>query len=755
VSWRAKLPPALWLFTTALLVLYLLFKLPGTAWNSNITAAMPGTAAPWQQQLLQQNQSSRHLSLMLSGMPLAELRAAAAALQQQPLNQLHWLQPGKMLQQLQQQYQQHQALLASPAALQQLQTGQYQALVDTAWQRLLSPAPLLHGALQQDPLLLTQQFIEQQPQISALQPRQAWFETATGSTDQPVILLYANLSIDPFDRSAAGALALALQQQLQQLQQQWPALQLARSGVLFHAVHAADNAAFEMQFYGTISLLAILLLLWLNFSSIKPLLLALAVLSCATLSGLAAVLWLIPQPHVLALVFATTLIGIAIDYSFHGMLAANQGRRYFRAMLPSLALGLLTTLLGYFTLAVLPFALLNQVAIFMCAGLIAAFISVWLLFPLCIAPHSLKVNQRVLRWCAAISQAYAALPRHIVLRCALVSLLLLAGLLSQLRFADDVRLFNQSPATLLAEEQQVRTLGKQQWDSRFIVVLADTAQQVLQRETALQPLLQQWQQQGWLTGWQALSQQLPPQQQQDLLQQQLQRAYQSDPVQHYLAQLQLAPPPAITQRLLPDNFVSPLRQQMLPLAEEFAGVILLSGVAVPQQALAELTAMPQVYWLDPIADTNKVLAQLRQQLSQWLLLALAVTMLILLWRRGVAAACGITLMLVLAVGGALLLSQLLQQQLNIFNLVAALLVLALALDYGVFFTAGLDRVGVYQAVMLSALTSCLAFGLLSFSQTPAVAGFGFTVFSGVALAALLAPLLTVVGVKESKSCGTL
>ena len=90
------------------------------------------------------------------------------------------------------------------------------------------------------------------------------------------------------------------------------------------------------------------------------------------------------------------------------------------------------------------------------------------------------------------------------------------------------------------------------------------------------------------------------------------------------------------------------------LSEQFAGVILLSGVAVPQQALTELTAMPQVYWLDPIADTNNVLVQLRQQLSQWLLLALAVTLLILLWRRGVAAACGITLMLVLAVGGALL-----------------------------------------------------------------------------------------------------
>lgn len=752
---RQRLPLLVWLSSVVLMLIFVMLTLPGTKWNSNITAAIPGAAEPWQQQLLQQNQSSRHLSLMLSGMPMDELRTAAARLQQQTIADLHWYQPGLLFQQLQLQYQQHQALLASPEALHLLQTGQYQALVDAAWLRLLSPAPLLDNALQQDPLLLTQQFIEQSSLTTGLQPRQSWFETTAGSIEPAVILLHAHLSIDPFDRNASTTLALELQQQLEQLQQQWPALNIARSGVLFHAVQAGDNASFEMQFYGGISLAVILLLLLINFSSIKPLLLAITILSCATLSGLAAVLLLVPQPHVLALVFATTLIGIAIDYSFHGMLAANQGKHYFRAMLPSMALGLLTTLLGYLTLTVLPFTLLNQVAIFMCAGLIAAFISVWIVFPQCISASNLRVNQRVLRYCAAIMQAYSKVSVKVLMSGAVSAVLLLILALPQLRFADDVRLFNQSPATLLAQEQQVRALGKQQWDSRFIIVLADSAQQVLQQETALQHLLEYWQQQGWLTGWQALSQQLPPQKLQDELQQQLQLAYQSAPVQSYLQQLQLKVPAAVSSRLLPDNFNSPLQQQLLTLTDQFAGVILLNGVSAPAEAIDQLSALPQVFWLDPITDTNKVLAELRDQLSLWLMLAVLVTLVILLWRRGLKAACGITLMLVLAVGGALLISQLVQQQLNIFNLVAALLVVALALDYGVFFTAGLNKAGVYQAVTLSALTSCLAFGLLSFSQTPAVAGFGFTVFSGVALAALLAPLLTVIAVKENQTRGTL
>ena len=98
----------------------------------------------------------------------------------------------------------------------------------------------------------------------------------------------------------------------------------------------------------------------------------------------------------------------------------------------------------------------------------------------------------------------------------------------------------------------------------------------------------------------------------------------------------------------------------------------------------------------------------------------------------------------------MLISLLLQQQLNIFNLVAALLVLALALDYGIFFTARLQHQEVVQAVLLSATTSSLAFGLLSFSSTPAIASFGLTVFLGVALSCALAPLLSVMVVRESE-----
>lgn len=727
-----------WLLLSMLVLFFLLFSLPNTRWSSNITSAIPSEQGAWQQQLLQQNTSSRHLSILLRGTDLASLQQAATVLQQAQINQLTWSSPGTLMQQLQQLYQQHQGLIASPEQLALLRSGQYDTLVTAAWQRLLSPTPLLNAALQYDPLLLTQQTLEQQANVSNFQVRQHWLEDAK----HPAILLYAQLSIDPFERNNAVIVAQQLEQQIQQLQQQWPLLEINRSGVLFHAVIASENASFEMQLYGGLSLLAIILLMWFSFTSLRPILLALTTLGIASAFGLAAMLLLFNQPHVMALVFATTLIGIAIDYSIHGMLAANKGTTGFRRMLPSLLLGLVSTLLGYLALTLLPFALLGQVAVFMCAGLTAAFITVWLVFPRWLPAQSMPSSKYLVSFCQRISGFYLGLNRKTVLISAVIAAIAItAALISQVRFSDDVRLFNQSPAELVMQQQQVMLAGGQNWDSRFIVLLADNNEQLLQQEQQLVPLLQQWQQQGDLQQWQATVQRLPSQQQQAELQQLLQHAYQSPALKQYLQQLQLIVPAAINSRITAEHLPTELTQQLQPLGNKMASIILLKGLTSNSRLQQQLSSMPNSYWIDPIADTNQSLLHIRSQLSGWLALAFAIAIVILLWQRGWQATCGIALMLILSMGSTLLLSQWLQQQLNIFNLIAALLILALALDYGIFFTAKLEHAEVLQAVLLSAVTSCLAFGLLGFSQTPAIASFGLTVFIGVALAGLLAPLL--------------
>ncbi|MDX3774791.1 hypothetical protein QE250_11745 [Chromatiaceae bacterium AAb-1] len=736
--------------------LHLAVTLPTVSWSTNITAAFPTADHNWQQQLLQQNRSSRHLSLLLTGPEPEQLQQAATQLQQRELNGLQWHKPAALLQQIQQQYRPFYGLVATSQQLQQLQQKQYQPLVSAAWQRLLSPAPLPENVLQQDPLLLTQQFIEQLAVApSALTVSANWLEGRY--QQQHLLLLQAELDFDPFERKQTALLQQQLTAELAQLQQQWPQLTILRSGVLFHAAAAADSAEFEMAFYGSLSALAILLLLLLSFRSLKPLLLTLLVLSAATGFGLMVFLWCYPQPHILSLVFATTLIGVAVDYSFHGMLATDKGRSGFRKMLPSLTLGLCTTLLGYLVLIGLPFAVLNQVAVFICSGLLAAYLTVRLLFPQLLSEGQLQTRP----WLASACRYVASHSNRISSRGAALSLLVLAllsttVLFSIARFSDDVRKFTQSPPALLEQEKAVRQQTSQLWESRFLVVLGNSAEQLLQQEQQLQPLLQHWQQQGWLDNWQALSAKIPSQSRQELTASLLQQAYQSPELQHYLHQLQLNAPAVPQQRLLPEHLPLFSQLHLVPLAEQQqASLIFLQGIHHPAAGLQQqLQHHTNVYWFDPVNDASNSINKIRMQLLYWVAIALLLSGALLSWRLGLVKAVAVILYLSTAVSGSLILCQLIQQQLNLFHLVATLLVIALSLDYAIFFSSSLPRTEVVKAVILSALTSSMAFGILGFSQTPAIAAFGLTVFLGVMLAAIMAPLISRIGVKHGVANGT-
>lgn len=733
----------------------LLMQVPGTRWSTNITGAFPSAQQDWQQQLLQQNRSSRHLSLLLTSPDQQQLSQAATQLQQSDLTGLQWHKPAELLQQIQQQYQPFHGVLATEQQQRQLQQQHYASLVNAAWQRLLSPAPLPENTLQQDPLLLTQQFIEQMAVMpSGLKAAANWFEEK--HQQQPLILLQAELTFDPFERQQTEQLHQQIQAAITQLQQDYPALQLYRSGVIFHASAAASNAEFEMSFYGGLSVVSILLLLLLSFYSIRPLLLTILVLSTATGAGLVVLLWCYPQPHVLSLVFATTLIGVAVDYSFHGMLAADKGPQGFRKMLPSLTLGVCTTLLGYLVLLGLPFTILNQVAVFICAGLTAAYLTVRLLFPVLMNSGQLSTS----RWLEWLCQSVANTANRISSKMAAALLVVFATvttstLLLTLQFSDDVRTFTQSPPALLEQEKQVRQLSSQQWESRFLVVLGETAEQLLQQEEQLQPLLQQWQQQGWLDKWQALSAKVPSQARQQQISGLLQQAYQADDIQHYLAQLQLAAPTAPTLLLTPDKLPLFSQLHLVPLANQQASLIFLQGIHHPVAELeAQLQHYSGVYWFDPVADASNSISKIRSQLLYWIALALVISAVLLSWRLGIGKATATVLFLLSVVSSSLLLSQFIQVQLNLFHLVAALLVMALSLDYAIFFSSALPKAEVVKAVILSALTSSLAFGILGFSQTPAIAAFGLAVFLGVVPAAILAPLISRISVKHEVTDGT-
>ena len=171
-----------------------------------------------------------------------------------------------------------------------------------------------------------------------------------------------------------------------------------------------------------------------------------------------------------------------------------------------------------------------------------------------------------------------------------------------------------------------------------------------------------------------------------------------------------------------------------------ASMILLGQVAGPEVygQLEQLAAELQgVRFIDQVAQTSTLLGDYRGTLVKWLGLAYGLVLLVLIVRyRGQcwrvilppALATAVTLGLLSALG----------QPLNLFNLLATLLILGIGLDIGIFVRESNGQDHAWEAVTLSAVTSLLAFGLLALSETLVLHHYGITVLPGIALAWLIA-----------------
>ncbi|MDX2319858.1 MAG: hypothetical protein QNK26_04595, partial [Moritella sp.] len=165
-----------------------------------------------------------------------------------------------------------------------------------------------------------------------------------------------------------------------------------------------------------------------------------------------------------------------------------------------------------------------------------------------------------------------------------------------------------------------------------------------------------------------------------------------------------------------------------------------SGVALNSELQQWIAEQADMSIDNKPAEVTAALSHYRQALFLLFAGAIVVVTIVLCLRFGLAQGLLGLLSIVLSAGGALLLTQLSLGHLNIFNLLAVLLILALAIDYVIFYQEhGLQR-NTVLAITLSAISSALVFGVLALSVTPAVESFGLTVMFGILLVFLLAPL---------------
>jgi predicted exporter len=531
-------------------------------------------------------------------------------------------------------------------------------------------------------------------------------------------------------------------------------LDVLRGGVPLHAEAAASRAAFEVNTIGLGSLLAVLLLVWLAFRSLRPIALVGASLLVGLAAAIAVTSWLFGQVHLITLVFGASLAGVAEDYGIH-YFACRQGhpdvapRTMMRNLLPALALALLTSVLAYMALGIAPFPGLRQMAVFATTALTATFITAVLWFPWLDAG-----TPRHSRFAARIAGSLARWPRWrpnlVGGVLALVALVFIAGGLQRLHASDDLRGLQASPPELLRHEIAIGKLLGLPSPAQYFLVEGDDAQAVLRAEERLTDALQREVDAGRLQGWRAVSDSLPSLQRQqadrDLVipAEMLARS-------RVAAMLGEPPPPSAVappaSLQVEDGLRQPLAAPLRPLwlgevDGRHASIVMLQGLTPAHLAAVAASAhgIEGVRWVDRTATFSSLLRHYRLQMG-WLLLAGYVAVGIALLARFGRNAWRAWLPTVLAALLSLAALGWLGVPLQLFGVLAQLLLLGLGVDYGIFLLEHREDGASWLAVCLGAASTLLAFGLLSLSATPALHGFGLTLLFGIGLVWLLSPCL--------------
>lgn len=562
-------------------------------------------------------------------------------------------------------------------------------------------------------------------------------------------LLHGELAGSSFDMQQTHKLVTTLGTLENELKARYPQAQLLSRGTMFYSDYASQQAKQDVSTLGVATVIGVLLLIIAVFRSLRPLLLCLLSIATGALAGTVVTLLIFGELHLMTLVMSMSVIGISADYTLyyltermvHG--AESSPWQSLAKVRNALLLALLTTVAAYLIMMLAPFPGIRQMAVFAAVGLSASCLTVIFWHPwLCRGQPVRPVPAMVLmlRWLAAWRRN-KKLAIGLPVALALFSL---AGI-TTLRVDDDISQLQALPQNILAQEKAITALTGQSVDQKWFVVYGTSAQQTLERLEAFTPALEQAKAEGWLGGYRTLPLNSLARQQQDLSL--LKNAAPAVSKALNNAGLATVNPDLNAMPVTVDNWLaSPASEgwRLLWLTLENGE----SGVLVPVESVKNSAALEAlstkhigIAWVDRKSTFDELFAHYRHILTGLLCVALAViacgAVARLGWRKGVIS----LVPSVVSLGCGLAVLSLNGHAVNLFSLLALVLVLGIGINYTLFFSnpRGTPLTSLL-AITLAMLTTLLTLGMLVFSATQAISSFGIVLVSGIFTAFLLSPL---------------
>lgn len=669
-------------------------------------------------------------------------------------------------------------LLTAPQA-EALATKDIGNLIEAATAQLYNAFSYANSnLLAQDPLLLFPANLLALAPSSKVRASQGILLANQGDNVAAVVMARGQESA--FNPNAQLAQMTALTLGLDTVKQSYPDITLLKAGALFHAIAATQTAKSEISILGLASLLGVIALVWLAFRSVMPLLLAIVTISSGLLLAATFTLSVFGELHLLTLVFGTSLIGIAIDYSFHFYCerlsdTERNAKATVAYIFPTVTLAFITSALAYVGIGLAPFPGMQQVAIFCAAGLLGAYLTLILAYPL-LAGSRLPSGSRPLalagKYLANLTQLSNRLttPLGMGMFALVIVMWCLVGV-TKLTVDDDIRHLQQSPASVTEPENKLRQLLSGGTDNQFLLVRAASEEALLQQLERVSPLLDAAIANQELGNYVSLSRYLPSHQRQDTAYRLQGEIYQTQ-IDTVLTSLgldeNLKPELQASYLAAKDQYISPADfftleagKQLAPLwlapngkatdyealnddgaSAEYGAIVLLGGIQQIDALKARFAHDESVQLIDKVADISAVMGHYRLLTLKLLALALGIALLLFSLNFGIKKAAVVVAVPALAALLTLATLGLTGSPLSLFHALALILVFGIGIDYSLFFASAQNHgKAVMMAVFMSACSTLLAFGLLAFSQTQAIHYFGLTLSLGIGLTFLLSPLI--------------
>lgn len=545
-------------------------------------------------------------------------------------------------------------------------------------------------------------------------------------------------------------------------------VRLEMSSVAKYTVVSERMIRGDIERIGTVSTAGILLLFGLFFRSLRMLLLALVPLFFGTIVATIVCFFVFGSIHGVTLAFGSSLLGVGIDYAEHYFahfsLAPERGAdRVMREVRPGLGLGALTTIIGLAGIAWADFPGARELAAFSCLAVLGSLVGTVLFLPPWMParyrrpPLPARLEGAAMRWLAFLRR------RALLSWLAAAASAVLALGVVRARFLDDVSVLLATDPAVSAEDARVRARITRAEPGRFAVVVGASEPEALERLDHTTGALAAAHRDGLVEHYVPLGELLRS----EAAQRESFRAAQAgipaferalraqgfevDAFRPYLDSL-AGEPALLTQAMLLQSPLGDLVRPLCPkLGERQAYVIPLGGVGSIEKLRERL---PEATVIDERALLESTYAHVRLRVLQLVAGGLLVVLAILrlryrTWRVALTAFVPAALAALLTVGSFGWLGV----PLNVLHAVGLVLVLSMGVDFGIFVAEGRasdeETARALVGIFTATLTTLLSFGLLAWSQSPALRALGLTMTLGLIWSLLLCPVVFILTERAS------